>query len=575
MKISFKTRIFLLISIPYLILTVILLFAIKTYSQIELSEIIYNEMRTKAEIIEEIYLTSGDEKIRENIEHLKKNFQIQYRVTLIDNEGNVIADSEKDVHEMENHRDRPEFVKALGGATGHSLRHSKTLNSDMAYLAIPVTKENKIIGAVRISMPLNDFMQKINRLSNPIVIYGIATILLFYILTFIITSRMLRPVDEMIQVSEKIQRGDFSARLLLPPSKEYELLYNTFNNMLSEIQKLLIQNQKRTNELNSVISSINEGIILVSRDFNILLANRGFSEIARAGSSDISGRKLYEVLKNADLNNIIKKSFEIKDRCSDETEINSDYYLISSSYDEANDIVVVLLYNITNIKKMQIYKKEFVSNASHELKTPLTAINGFIDTLNDEITDETHRRYLEIIRNHTQRMINIVNDLLSLSLLESGIQFEFSECDINELIDEILPLFRKRLTEKNITLNTRLTSKSVFTCDRLKIEQALINLIDNAVKYTDTGSITVSTSEDERHIIVEIEDTGIGIPRQDIDRIFERFYVANKSRSRASGGTGLGLSIVKHIINRHNGAIEVTSEEQKGSRFTVRLPKTI
>ncbi|MCX7958847.1 MAG: ATP-binding protein, partial [Deltaproteobacteria bacterium] len=159
--------------------------------------------------------------------------------------------------------------------------------------------------------------------------------------------------------------------------------------------------------------------------------------------------------------------------------------------------------------------------------------------------------------------------------LESGIQFEFSRCNINELINEIIPLFKKRISEKNLSLSLSLGSKSEITCDRLKIEQAIINIIDNAIKYTDTGSITVSSSEDTDYIAIAIEDTGIGIPRQDIERIFERFYVVNKSRSRASGGTGLGLSIVKHIVSRHNGTIEVRSEENRGSKFIIRLPKNL
>ncbi|MCX7958728.1 MAG: cell wall metabolism sensor histidine kinase WalK, partial [Deltaproteobacteria bacterium] len=435
MKISFNTRIFLLITIPYLLLTLILLLTIRAYSQKELSEIIYSEMRTKAEIIEEIYIASGEEKLKEYIEHLKKTFNINYRITVITNDGKVVLDSDRESFDMENHRDRPEFIKALEGSTGTSVRHSKTLNSDMAYLAIPVAKDNIITGAVRISLPLSDFMQKVNRLSSPILIYGLITIILFYILIYLVTSKMLRPIDEMIQVSEKIQRGNFSARLLLPPSKEYELLYNTFNNMLSEIQNLLVQNQKRTNELNSVISSINEGIILVGRDLNIILANRRFSEIAGTKEKDLSGKKLYEILRNSDLNNIIKKSFENQESFSDETEINADYYLISSSYDRANDIVVVLLYNITYIKKMQIYKKEFVSNASHELKTPLTAINGFIDTLNDEISDETHKRYLEIIKNQTDRLSTLIEDLLTLSRIESGeIKIEKEKIAIDDLV---------------------------------------------------------------------------------------------------------------------------------------------
>ncbi|MCX7944511.1 MAG: cell wall metabolism sensor histidine kinase WalK [Deltaproteobacteria bacterium] len=575
MKISFNIRIFFLIFIPYVTLTAILLLTIRAYSQKNIIDIIHKEMQAKAELIGTLFFTLKENQFKESIEYLKKRHNLNYRITIIDKNGNIIFDSEEMSTTRENIADRDEFKEALKGSAGYTKSYREVIKSEMSYLAIPLTQNNIIVGAIRISMPLREFSDRINQLSNPILLYGIISVLLFYIITFIITSKMLKPIDDMIQVAERIQRGDFSARLLLPPSKEYELLYDTINKMLGEIQKLLTQNQQRTDELNSIISSINEGIVLVDKDFNIVLANKKFLEISKFQDETIVNKKLFEIIKNSDLNNIIKKTFENQSSFSDETEINLEYYLISSSYNKANDIVVVLLYNITYLKKAQIYKKEFVSNASHELKTPLTAINGFIETLLDEVKDDTHKRYLEVIKNHTQRMINIVNDLLSLSSLESGIPFIFSECKINEIISEVIPLFKKRIAEKNLLLELNLESNSPITCDRLKIEQAIINMIDNAVKYTDAGRILIKTYEDTNNVFISIEDSGIGIPAKDVERIFERFYVVNKSRSRALGGTGLGLSIVKHIINRHNGSINVESEEGKGSRFTIRLPKNL
>lgn len=572
MKLPFYSKLFLIIATFYLLITFVLLLVIKSYSQKDISEILYEDMLDKAQLISATINSTDTDRMNTIIESLKRNNVLNYRITIIDREGFVLLESEKDPKEMENHKGRPEFVKALSGEIGYSIRFSHTLNTEFAYLAIPIFKENNITGAVRISIPLNSFKERTEQLNKPILVYGLIIILLFYVFIYIITSRLIRPIDDLITVASRIQNEDLSARLLLPPSKEYELLYNTINNTLAKIQSLINSNKERTEEILSIISSIQEALIIVDKELKVIIANDEFAQLSGLKTSEIINKRLYEVIKNSDINEVIKKTFELRERQNSEIEYNSQSYYISSSYNETNDTVIVLLYNNTEIKRMQSFKKDLISNVSHELKTPLTAINGFIETLNDEISDNTHRRYLEIIKKHTIRMINIVNDLLTLSSLENGLPLEKSECNINNVISDILPLFKKPAKNKGLTIEFTSQDIPTILCDRIMIEQALINLIDNAIKYTDRGYVRISTASDEAHIIISVEDSGIGIPPQDIDRIFERFYVVNKSRTRSIGGTGLGLSIVKHIIERHNGKIEVKSEINKGSTFKILLP---
>lgn len=572
MKLPFYSKLFLIIATFYLLITFVLLLVIKSYSQKDISEILYEDMLDKAQLISATINSTDTDRMNTIIESLKRNNVLNYRITIIDREGFVLLESEKDPKEMENHKGRPEFVKALSGEIGYSIRFSHTLNTEFAYLAIPIFKENNITGAVRISIPLNSFKERTEQLNKPILVYGLIIILLFYVFIYIITSRLIRPIDDLITVASRIQNEDLSARLLLPPSKEYELLYNTINNTLAKIQSLINSNKERTEEILSIISSIQEALIIVDKELKVIIANDEFAQLSGLKTSEIINKRLYEVIKNSDINEVIKKTFELRERQNSEIEYNSQSYYISSSYNETNDTVIVLLYNNTEIKRMQSFKKDLISNVSHELKTPLTAINGFIETLNDEISDNTHRRYLEIIKKHTIRMINIVNDLLTLSSLENGLPLEKSECNINNVISDILPLFKKPAKNKGLTIEFTSQDIPTILCDRIMIEQALINLIDNAIKYTDRGYVRISTASDEAHIIISVEDSGIGIPAQDIDRIFERFYVVNKSRTRSIGGTGLGLSIVKHIIERHNGKIEVKSEINKGSTFKILLP---
>lgn len=572
MKISIHNKIFLFITIPYIILTLTLLYIIKSYSRKDTTETIYYEMKSKAHLINEIYNNYGIEKLRETIENLKKQNNLPYRVTVISEDGKVIFDSEKDSKEMENHKSRPEFIKALSGETGSSIRFSNTLGTDMAYLAIPITEGDKITGATRISLSMSEFSARANRLNTPILMYGILVILLFYIIAFFIISRLLTPIDELISVCVKFKEGDLSARLLMPPGKEYEVLYTTINDMLSKIQSLIDENQKRYNELISIISSIQEVIIIIDKNNTIRLYNNSLTQLAGKNENDLIGRKIYEILKISELNELIRKTFSTKRNLSDEIEFNGSSYYVSTSYNASNDTVIILLYNNTHIKKMESYKKDLISNVSHELKTPLTAINGFVETLLDETDNENHRRYLNIIKNHTSRLNNIVNDLLTLTSLENGLSLNISEHNINEIIQEVIPLFKKTLSEKGLNLILDLTELPLIQCDRFRIEQALINLIDNAVKYTDNGSITISTKQDNNYAIISVQDTGIGISESELPRIFERFYVVNKSRTRSTGGTGLGLSIVKHIVQRHNGSIEIQSKPLEGTIFTILLP---
>jgi two-component system phosphate regulon sensor histidine kinase PhoR len=252
----------------------------------------------------------------------------------------------------------------------------------------------------------------------------------------------------------------------------------------------------------------------------------------------------------------------------------SDNYYACNFTPVNNDLIVVIMHDISELKRIEKMKRDFVSNVSHELRTPLTAIKGFLETLEDR-ADEKSRSFLEIIKRNTERLINIVNDLLLLSELEErGVKPMVEEVNLRELLDKLSKLFQKQLQEKSLYLKINIKDEaSVIMADPFQLEQLFINLVDNAIKYTEKGGVTIDISRDDGNIKIEIEDTGIGIPEEHLPRIFERFYVVDKSRSRRSGGTGLGLSIVKHIVLLHNGSISVKSKPQQGTRFTIILPE--
>jgi two-component system phosphate regulon sensor histidine kinase PhoR len=234
---------------------------------------------------------------------------------------------------------------------------------------------------------------------------------------------------------------------------------------------------------------------------------------------------------------------------------------------------VAVFHNITASKRVEKIKKDFVMNVSHELRTPLTAVKGFVETLDEQI-DIHNRHYLEIIKRHTDRLIHIVEDLLTLSELEEkGVEAPLENIDLSVVLENVFPLFEQQVKEKGLRLSREIASDlPPLKGDPFKLEQMFINLIDNAVKYTEKGTIVVSLRHKENRIIIQVQDTGHGIPKEDLPRLFERFYVVDKSRSRRLGGTGLGLSIVKHVVLLHNGTIDVESKVGVGTTFSISFP---
>jgi len=270
---------------------------------------------------------------------------------------------------------------------------------------------------------------------------------------------------------------------------------------------------------------------------------------------------------------LVKTVRENKRNQSEELEVGGKVYLCSATFVALREQIVIVFSDITEAKNMEKIKKDFVVNVSHELRTPLTAIKGFAETLEDE-AGENLKNYAGVIKRNTDQLINIVQDLLLLSELEEkGSKLESEEVDLKHLVDNVIRIFKSRLAEKGLDFHLKVEDGlPVIKGDAFKLEQMFINLLDNAIKYTEKGRIVVALKRKVETVEIIVEDTGIGIPQEHLARIFERFYVVDKSHSKKLGGTGLGLSIVKHIVLAHKGTIDVKSSLSRGTTFTVRLP---
>jgi two-component system phosphate regulon sensor histidine kinase PhoR len=532
-----------------------------------------HDLENLAQALKLMILPLADPARQEELDNFVKDFgkRIRTRITVIDSEGLVLADSEEDPKRMENHRYRPELYKALSGQPGRSVRFSNTVKQDMLYVSIPLEKEGRIVGALRVSLFLKDIQHLLSAVKKDIVITVIILILLALVVAFLVSRGLIKPIKDLIGGSRQVASGDFSTRVYPRTNDELKDLAESFNGMTEEIKRLFEDLTRRKEELESILSSIQEGLVVLDRQDKIILANQSFKRIVR--NDLVEGKYYWEAARSTRFVDLVRRTREGKRSLQEEFELNEKDFLCSASYLPSSESIIITAHDLSEVRRLEKVKRDLVLNVSHELRTPLTAIKGFVETLECE-APEKDRYFLGIIKRNTDRLIKIVEDLLLLAELEEkGIVIQAERVDLRALTENIIKIFELRAKEKELTLELLADPElPLITADPFALEQMFINLIDNSLKYTDRGAVRISLKRKFDDILIEIEDTGIGIPAEHLDRIFERFYVADKSRSKKLGGTGLGLAIVKHIVLAHQGRISVRSEPGIGTTFSIILP---
>lgn len=500
----------------------------------------------------------------------EKGKNINARITVIRTDGIVLADSETDPQTMANHGDRPEIIQSLQDGLGKSVRFSSTIQAEMMYIALPIIEDDRTYGVLRLSIFLKEINILLNTLRTRFMAISVIFIIISLVIAFYFSNNLSKPIKELVATSRKIAEETLDITYKENPQNEIKFLANNFDEMAAQITRLFAKTNRQKEELRAVLSTIQEALVVLNPDNKISLYNESFARLA--------GR---ENLKNVPIQDVIPHGFtELLSQVNQqnqyytkELDLMGQTYLCSFNCLKTRREVVILLHNVTELKTLRQMKRDFIANVSHELRTPLTSIKGFIETLLEDSNEEkTH--YLNIIKRNTDRLINIVEDLLILSELEKrDFTLKISAVRPSELIRNIVQIFRPKMEEKNLELYLELPDNlPVMEADEFKLEQLFVNLIDNAVKYTEAGSISIKAEASAGNIVFTVSDTGIGIPKNDLSRIFERFYVVDKSRSRRVGGTGLGLSIVKHIVLLHHGHIDVESMKKKGTTFQIVLP---
>jgi two-component system phosphate regulon sensor histidine kinase PhoR len=509
----------------------------------------------------------------EELDAFVKDFgqRIKTRITIVDKQGVVLADSDEDPKLMNNHRFRPEISQAFDGEVGRSIRFSNTVKEDMLYVGLPVKRGDEISEVIRVSLYDKDIRQLRTDLRSRILLLIFIMISISLGGALLVSRSISKPVKKLRNAFQEVASGDFDTRVLLNNRDELKDLAMSFNDMTEQIKHLFTELSQKKDELSSILYSISEGLLAIDSNDRIVLSNESIKRFIPGDKID--GKYYWEVIRDPHFGNMIQRLKKEGGNLSEELELNDRIFLCSAIHLDPREEIVVTLHDLTQRKELEKIKKDFIVNASHELRTPLTAIKGFVETLEEKLEAE-NRDHLEIIKKNTDRLINIVNDLLLLSgLEEKDAKLEIELVDVPVLVESIAKIFQQKILEKKLDLQVQKSDNiPSIEGDPYKLEQMFINLIDNAVKYTERGNIQIEFGKAGEKLLITIRDTGIGIPAEHLPRIFERFFVTDKARARKLGGTGLGLSIVKHIILLHRGEVTVESTPGKGTAVVIAIP---
>lgn len=498
------------------------------------------------------------EEFQEKIKSLEKYLGI--RTTVIRKDGKVIFDSSYSPELMEDHSNRPEFIEALKKGEGFSIRLSPTLNKNLLYFAM---FDNKRGYVVRVS---EDYIKIYNFLKS--FFYSLLLVYLIFVfiglsLSFIFLGIITKPLvmleDYVLNLENK------KAVFLSGKYKELRNIFEKLNYLNEKIGEISLE-LPIEKYISQIMEVIDFPVVIFDKSGGIKLCNKSFKEIFPGTEKD---KYFWETINNFEIIEFIEKAIQKKEKIKFEVQHKNKFYTGISAFLEKAENLILILYDITDIKLSEESKKNLIVNISHELKTPLSIIKGYIETLEDELKNSEYVNFVEIIRKHTDRLIEILERMLTISEVESE-KIEIEEINLEEILRNIYKLFEKKAEERNLEFVLNFEKVPRIKGDKLKIEQAIINIVDNAFKFTEKGKIEINLKKVNNYIMIEVKDTGPGIPEEEKFKIFERFYTLDKGRSKK--GIGIGLSIVRHIINQHNGKIEVESKLNEGSSFKIFLP---
>jgi two-component system, OmpR family, phosphate regulon sensor histidine kinase PhoR len=463
------------------------------------------------------------------------------------------------------------------------------LGQDMLYVAVPLKQDGRVVSVVRASVPLTAVNQTVTKYYERIAISAVVVALIAAAIGLFVTRRITGPVGDIQSGAERLAAGDFTHKLYVPRTEEFASLAESLNRMADELDDKLRTLTRERNEREAVLSSMVEGVLAVDTQERVIAVNAAAARLLDTTAAEAEGKAIQEVVRNPDLQRVVAETLQgrqpveadivMRVGAEDRDLQANGTLLLGASGDDAAVGAVVVLNDVTRLKRLEAVRRDFVANVSHELKTPVTTIKGFAETLSDGALDDPDaaHRFVRIIAGQADRLNSIIEDLLALSTLEQSIDsplLQLDEADLCDVVAVALDVVGPKAEAKGVTLRELCPGRLLATVSPPLLEQAVVNLVDNAVKYSPAGAaVEVAVEEAGDEVVISVTDEGPGVPREHLPRLFERFYRVDKARSRDLGGTGLGLAIVKHIAQIHGGRVSVESVVGRGSTFRIHLPR--
>jgi len=535
-----------------------------------------NEARITAEASLPDFLSTDEPS---NLDALAKKLgtEIETRVTIIALDGTVLGDSEEDPSTMENHANRPEIVNALATGVGESTRYSTTLGQRMMYVAVPISYQDEILGVARVSLPLTAVENVVHQVTViSIIAMAVATALVI-LAAWVIARITTRPIRRLTVASKRIASGELGQKITIEAKDEVGELTHAFNEMSAKTKELVETISEDRTRLATILDNMTDAVIMIDSEGNISLANRAAEKLFNI--KEARNKPLIEVVRDHEVDELLKLCLKTAGTQTVQYESGiSKRYLraiaIPVLHNELTS-VLLLLQDLTELRNLQTTRRELIGNISHEFRTPLAGIKAMVETLRDGAIDDkkSARDFLTRIDNEVARLTQLVAELTELSRIETGkAELKKEPVNLNQLVEEVIARFSPQTERQKIAIARDLAADlPSVPADKDRVRQVIANLVHNAIKFTRPGGrITITTRTLEGAVVVDIADTGIGIPKEDLARVFERFYKGDKAR--AGEGTGMGLAIAKHVVEAHGGNIWVESEEGKGSTFSFSMP---
>jgi two-component system phosphate regulon sensor histidine kinase PhoR len=585
-----KKRLFWILLPSYWALTAVAILVMAFYAYHSTSDLYFqaleNDILTRATLLSEQVAPLAQRQNAAAIDTLCKKLGAAAgtRFTVIMPDGKVLGDTNENPAIMEYHGDRPEILKALGGSVGMDRRYSQTIKEELMYIAVPLKEaDGRTLCAVRASLPMTEIKGELNMMTIRVIAASILIGLLAMLICIVVVRRITAPLQGMSTAAQRFAEGDFQHRISAQQTTELDQLAESLNTMSEQLNKTLSTISEQRNEQQAVLSSMDEGVLAIDKRERVIQMNRVAGEILEVDHKEAKRKLVQQVIRHANLQEFIKAVLtspkplarDLTLTGSSEKQIQARGRVLSNA-DNASIGALVVLRDVTHLRHLETVRADFVANVSHELKTPITSIKGFVETLLSD--DWQHEpdilRFLEIINQQSGRLNAIIDDLLILSRLEQKDGVVMKERSLlSPVIDNAIHLCQLQAGKKHITINMICPDELELSMNAPLLEQALVNLIINAVKYSDPDKkIRIIAEHQNGQVTIGVEDEGFGIENKHLDRLFERFYRVDTARSRKLGGTGLGLSIVKHIVQAHEGTIRVNSKVGAGSTFILTLP---